>query len=199
MCWQAPRLLARIPALHVHNTCRQRTSKFQSCTRVRCSGVPFICRCTRLRCPPACWFPIRVIITPYRFIPWPLWPMLKHCWPDNIARGHLSLLHRVRCSGVPFIWRVRCSGVPFIWRIRCSGVSFTRVRRSGVPFICRVRGSGVPFTGQMFWRQILMTHVIALEAGQYSQGTSEPITPVMHPWQIICVNYIIPRISRLEK
>ena len=28
------------------------------------------------------------------FIPWPLWHMLKHCRPDNLARGHLSLLHR---------------------------------------------------------------------------------------------------------
>ena len=23
-----------------------------------------------------------------------IWPMLKHCRPDNLARGHLSLLHR---------------------------------------------------------------------------------------------------------
>ena len=51
-------------------------------------------RCPRLDCPPACYFPIRVILTPYRFIPWPLWPMLKHCRPDILARGHLSLLHR---------------------------------------------------------------------------------------------------------
>ena len=51
-------------------------------------------RCNRLRCPPACKFPIRVIITPSRFTPWPLWPMLKHRRPDNPARGHLSLIHR---------------------------------------------------------------------------------------------------------
>ena len=35
-----------------------------------------------------------IITTPYRFISWALWPMLKHCRPDNLARGHLSLLHR---------------------------------------------------------------------------------------------------------
>ena len=50
-------------------------------------------KCPRLDCPPACKFPIRIITTPYRFIPWPLWPMLKHWRPDNLARGHLSLLH----------------------------------------------------------------------------------------------------------
>ena len=28
------------------------------------------------------------------FIPSALWPMLKHCRPDILARGHMSLLHR---------------------------------------------------------------------------------------------------------
>ena len=53
-------------------------------------------RCTRLKCPRLdvnC--PIRIMTTPYRFIPWALWPMLKHCRPDNLARGHLSLSHRL--------------------------------------------------------------------------------------------------------
>ena len=54
---------------------------------IRCPRL----RCPRLDCPPACWFPIRVILTSYRFIPWPLWLMLKHCRPDILARGHLSL------------------------------------------------------------------------------------------------------------
>ena len=51
-------------------------------------------KCPRLDCQPACLVPIRVIITPYRFIPRLLWPMLKYWRPDNLARGHLSLLHR---------------------------------------------------------------------------------------------------------
>ena len=51
-------------------------------------------KCHRLGCPSACKFPIRIITTPYRFIPCPLWPMLKHWRPDNLARGHVSLLHR---------------------------------------------------------------------------------------------------------
>ena len=51
-------------------------------------------KCPRLDCPPACTFPIRITTTPYRFISWPLWPMLKHWRPDNLARRHLSLLHR---------------------------------------------------------------------------------------------------------
>ena len=60
--------------------------KERRCTRLRCP---------RLDCPPACLFAIRVILTPYRFIPWPLWPMLKHCRLDILDRGHLSQLHRV--------------------------------------------------------------------------------------------------------
>ena len=38
--------------------------------------------------PPACNLPIRIIRTPYRFIPLPLWPMLWHwrgtIWPGDI-------------------------------------------------------------------------------------------------------------------
>ena len=56
----------------------------------RCNSL----KCPRLDCPPACQFPIRIITTPYMFIPWPLWPMLKHWNPENLARGHLSLSQR---------------------------------------------------------------------------------------------------------
>ena len=54
-----------------------------------------------------CTLPIRITRTPYRFILWPLWPMLltleagqsnqgtfEPITPDHLARGHLSLLHR---------------------------------------------------------------------------------------------------------
>ena len=66
------------------------------------SGIPWPylwSRCNSLKCPsldrpPTCKFPIRIITTPYRLIPWPLWPMLKHWRPDNLAMRHLSLLHR---------------------------------------------------------------------------------------------------------
>ena len=51
-------------------------------------------KCPRLDCPHACKCPIRIIATPYRFIPWSLWPMLRHWRPDNLAWGHLGLLHR---------------------------------------------------------------------------------------------------------
>ena len=37
----------------------------------------------------------KIIITPYRFIPWPLWPMFSHWRTDILARGHFNLLHRV--------------------------------------------------------------------------------------------------------
>ena len=65
--------------------------KLHSPHRDRCNML----KCPRLDCPPACKFPISIITTPYRFIPWPLWPMLKHWMPDNLARGHLSLVHRL--------------------------------------------------------------------------------------------------------
>ena len=42
-------------------------------------------KCPRLDCPHACKVPIRIITTPYRFILWALWPMLKHWRPDNPA------------------------------------------------------------------------------------------------------------------
>ena len=61
-------------------------------TSSRCTRL----RCPRLDCPPACQFPIRVIITTYRFIPWPLW----HCRLDNLARGHLNLLHRLQAASI---------------------------------------------------------------------------------------------------
>ena len=47
------------------------------------------------------------------FIPWPLWPMLKHCRPDILARGHLSLLHRQRpaWSRIHRGWHFECEPV----------------------------------------------------------------------------------------
>ena len=34
-------------------------------------------KCPRFDCPPACKFPIRIITTPYMFIPWPLGPHVE--------------------------------------------------------------------------------------------------------------------------
>ena len=61
-------------------------------------------RCNRLKCPcpPACKFPIRIITTPYRFIPWPLWPMLA-LEAGQSNQGHLSLLHRYEAVMDPFV------------------------------------------------------------------------------------------------
>ena len=41
--------------------------------------------------------PIMIIITPYMFIAWPLWPtcMLWHWRSDNLARGHLRPIEPV--------------------------------------------------------------------------------------------------------
>ena len=54
-------------------------------------------RCTRTESPPvrmspACKLAITIMRTPYGFIPWPLWPILKHWRPDDPARGNFNLL-----------------------------------------------------------------------------------------------------------
>ena len=71
-------------------------------------------KCHRLDCPPTCLFPIRIIPTPYKFIPWPLWPMLNHWRPDNLARGHLSLLHRYECHLIGLLGLVPGQNAPCI-------------------------------------------------------------------------------------
>ena len=53
-------------------------------------------KCPRLDCPPAYILPTRVLITPYRFILWPLWPMLKYWEDGQSSLGHLNLLHRYK-------------------------------------------------------------------------------------------------------
>ena len=54
-------------------------------------------------------------------IPWPLWPMLKHCRPDILARGHLSLLHRAtRQTSYIHVHVMQCKSHVFccIWWLR---------------------------------------------------------------------------------
>ena len=108
-------------------------------------------KCPRLDCPPTCLFPIRIIPTPYKLIPWPLWPMLNHWRPDNLARGHLSLLHRYECHLIGLLGLVPGQNAPCIRK-----------------------------TIQIYSVNV-MTHVIALKGEQSSQGTLEPISPVRQP------------------